>query len=75
MAGPFQILPSRGSATSFLGIILLVCESLVPAAIGEACTVLCGPDVLTLDSCYRGVGFDTPLEIIWNILCTVLAMA
>ena len=68
MAGPFQIPPKQGSATSFLGINLLVCESLVPEPTGGVCRILCGPNVPTLISCHPGVGFDTPLVTIWNIV-------
>ena len=37
--------------------------------------ILCGPNVQTLVSCHLGVGCDTPLVTIWNILCAALAMA
>ena len=75
MAGPFLIVSKQESATSFLGIILLVCKSLVPEPTGGVCRILCGPNVQTLVSCYLGVGCDTPLVTIRNILCTTLAMA
>ena len=68
VAVPFRILPKQGSATFFLGINLLVCESLVPGPTGGACRILCGPNVPTLISCHPGVGFDTPLVTIWNIM-------
>ena len=70
-----MILPKQESATSFLGITLLVCESLVPEPTGGVCTILCGPNVRTLVSRHLGVGCDTPLVTVWNILCTALTMA
>ena len=60
---------------SFLGIALLVCESLAPEPIEEACRILCGPNVQQLVSCRPGVGIDIQPVKIWNLLCTVLAMA
>ena len=73
VAGPFLILPKEGSATSFRGITLLVCESPVPEPTGGICRNLCGPNVQTLVSCHLGVESDTPLVTIWNILCTALS--
>ena len=70
-----MVLPKQGPATSFLGITLLVCESLMPEPTGRVCRILCGQNVQTLISCHLGVGFDTLLVTIWNILCTALAMA
>ena len=70
-----MILPKQGSATSFLGITLLLCESLMPEPTGGVCRILCGPNVQIIILCHLGVGFDTPLVTIWNILCTTLAMA
>ena len=64
-----------GVATSFLGITLLGCESLVPEPIDGVRKILCWPNVQTLVSCHPDVGFDSPPVTIWSILCTALAMA
>ena len=39
----------------FLGVTLLVCESLVPEPTDGVVRVLCGPNVQTLVSCHSGV--------------------
>ena len=58
-----------------MGITSLVCESPMPEPIDGVCKTLCESNVQKLASCRSGVKFDTQPGIIWNILCTALAMA
>ena len=70
-----RIPPKQKEAKSLLGLTSLVYKSSVPEPIDGVVMIVCGPKAQTLVWCRPGVGFDRQPVTIWNILCTVLAMA